>query len=70
MLTKLLTRRKASGAAASQEATKSLVEVIGGEEGAVSDGEEDGEGEGEEDWDWRVEQTLPEDNTGEVRWWK
>lgn len=66
MLTKLLTQRKASGAAASQEATKSLVEVIGGEEGAVSDGEEDGE----EDWDWRVEQTLPEDNTGEVRWWK
>lgn len=68
MLTKLLTRRKASGAAASQEATKSLVEVIGREEGAVSDSEEDGEE--EEYWDWRVEQTLPEDNTGEVRWWK
>lgn len=71
MLTKLLTPGKSSAAAASQEATKSLVEVIGGkEEGAIrSEGEEkEVEEEEEEEWDWRVEQTVPEENTGEVRW--
>ena len=70
MLTKLLTPGKSSATAASQEATKSLVEVIGGkEEGVIrSEGEEKEVEEEEEEWDWRVEQTVPEENTGEVRW--
>ena len=66
MLTKLLTRGKAAGAAVSKEATKSLVEVIGGQEGESGPGEGKEEEE-EEEWDWRVEQMVPTENTGEVR---
>ena len=76
MLTKLLTPVKASGAGVSQAATKSLIEVIGGQDGGqrgdeqeVGEGrgeeeeEEEEEVEGEEEWDWRVEQTIPEEDT-------
>ena len=75
MLTKLLTPVRASGAAVSQAATKSLIEVIGGQDGGQrGDEQEVGEGRGEEEeeeeveeeekeWDWRVEQTIPEEDT-------
>ena len=72
MLTKLLTPVKASGAGVSQAATKSLIEIIGGQEvGQRSDEQDVGEGRGEEEeeeekeeeWDWRVEQTIPAEDT-------
>ena len=68
MLTKLLTPVKASGAAVSQAATKSLIEVIGGQDGGQrgdeqEEEEEEKEVEEEEEWDWRVEQTIPEEDT-------
>ena len=70
MLTKLLTPVKASGAAVSQTVTKSLIEVIGGQDGGqrgdeqeVAEGRGGEEEEEEEEWDWRVEQTMPEEDT-------